>query len=138
MELTIVLAGIMALFGFALFALYKADPVGWKRTFKRMSMISRASLESRSMQDWDREFEGKAIGPVETKHKLARTWHSRSYGGMFQYSNWQCTCGVTGRSESEFQSTRRAADRRALRSANRHIRSARKQELLNPDGQFTF
>jgi hypothetical protein len=138
MELALVLAFLMAVLGFGLFAVYKSDPEGWKRTFKRLSTTSRASLESRSMQDWDRQFEGKALGALETKHKLAKTWHSRSAGGMFQFSNWQCSCGVGGRNESEMELTRNKADRRALRAANRHIRLARKQELQNPDGDFTF
>jgi hypothetical protein len=138
MELALVLIFLMAVLGFGLFAVYKSDPDGWKRTFKRLSTTSRASLESRSMQDWDRQFEGKALSSLETKHKLARTWHERSLGGMYHYSHWKCACGVTGFSSSEMQATRNAADRRALRAAHRHIRLARKQELQNPDGNFTF
>lgn len=136
MELALVLTGIMALFGFGMFAVYKSDPVGWKQTFRRISNGSRAAFEGVTQEDWDRQFEGKELEPLKTKHVLARTYVT---GSVYQYCHWVCKCGVSGYKRTEFSGAfLRRAQRNSLKDAARHIKAARIQERKNPDGSFTF
>lgn len=148
MELILVLSGVMALFGFGLFATYKSDPAGWQRTFKRLSTASRAALESKSAtklellgtEDWEASFEGKELVPVEVNHKLVKTWHEnrRFYDGKF--CNWKCKCGQTGYSVSDFSGSISLwfAERRALRDAKRHIKRAIKLDAKSASGGGDF
>lgn len=94
----------MAVIGFRI---YKADPIGWQNTTRRVSTGIRAHIESRkSVQQldelgrtyekdkWTAEFEGKPLQMIRgtstpKPHQYAKTWFTNNG----ERANFKCTCG---------------------------------------------
>lgn len=150
-----VLLGV--LFGSCAFFVYRADPVGWKQTFKRLSKTMRASLESKNkgtlellplddrkaQEDWTEQFTGKEREP-DSKHRLIKTWISTGRYSYYTNFNWKCNCGISGGVTASGmgmfgdRAEEQSAKRRSLRDAKNHIKQAQRRESRYGDGDFAF
>lgn len=94
---------------------YLADRPGWNRTLKRVSRISRASLEAKKSgagaaieprrdsqkalkDEWEGEFTGKTVAPAAVPAKLNHVIVKHDFymaiGGTTPWPRWRCKCGI--------------------------------------------
>lgn len=87
--------------------IYFSDRSGWNATFKRISRMTRASLESKkeaklleklpqteAKDAWTAQFNGKAVTAITApalKHEIVQTWFGE-YGGSI-VPQYKCRCG---------------------------------------------
>lgn len=136
---------------------YLADRPGWNRTLKRVSRMTRASVESRKggvvalkkrpegqkalKAEWEAEFTGVAVAssPSLAKHAIVKLdYHTLCHDGL--WPQWTCKCG-----KSAYQVSSRgtyslsAAERLARKAAETHVREATRIDTLKSSGEkFMF
>lgn len=101
----IILTGLFVLAVLGGIQIYRSDRAGWNATFKRLSRMVRASIESSKpvkqlepvakkaeLDTWTAEFEGKEL-ETANKHVIVRTWYHKIGGEIRPY--WKCKCGVS-------------------------------------------
>jgi hypothetical protein len=136
--LELIVGGVFLLIVFIIGGIYMSDRQGWNATFKRLSRISRASLESRSTtsigrvptgekERWMAEFTGKTAELTtlpEPKHAIVK--HNYYETHMGPWPQWVCKCGTK---QYEVVIGRLARhERAAARHGKQHVRKMNKQD----------
>lgn len=128
----LIIGGVALLLVLAVGGIYQSDRAGWHNTLRRMSRISRATLEARNFrklekvytgdkEGWVAAFEGRQaelLSVPEEKHKIVRhDYYESSYG---PWPRWTCKCGST----DNYLPTLHLwfGERKAIRKGRQHVR----------------
>lgn len=148
----LIFGGLALLVVLAVGGIYFSDRQGWNATFKRVSRIARASLDSRSFKSlervqtgdkarWEAAYSGRpaALEPLpERKHEIVALNYRNTHLGP--WPKWKCKCGHGG--EVVVIGALWAHEMTAKRHAKAHVRKAnrrdRKVGARGGDGNFLF
>lgn len=133
----LVVGGVVLLVALLLGGIYASDRAGWHNTLRRVSRISRATLEARNfkklekvytgdMEEWTAAFEGRQAELrtlPEENHKIIR--HDYYESGYGPWPRWTCKCGKSERTVCDVVWL---GERTAIRGGRKHIRQERKRE----------
>lgn len=118
------------------FVLYRLDPKGWQNTFKRLSTLIRANInsskpvkkleqtvEKEAKETWTAEFMGLEPSTGK-KHEIIKTYYAKVGGGV--HPHFKCKCGF-----SDFWLDLPTARKEARKHVERQNEAERLLELSN-------
>lgn len=146
----LIVGGAFLLVALLLGGVYASDRDGWNNTLRRVSRISRATLEARNFRKlekvytgdkemWTAAFEGRQAelrSLPEEKHKIIRhDYQETSYG---PWPRWTCKCGSSNYYVAG--SIKWFSHRTTIRAGRKHVKDKLAQERrINHDGgDFLF
>lgn len=146
----LIVGGAFLLVALLLGGIYASDRDGWNSTLRRISRISRATLEARNFNklekvytgdkdQWTAAFEGRQAELLtlpEENHKIVRhDYRETSYG---PWPQWTCKCGSSNYYVAS--SIMWFSERTAIRGGRKHVREKLKHESrINRTGKdFLF
>lgn len=163
----IILTGLFVLAVLGGIQIYRSDRAGWNATFKRLSRMVRANIESskpikgitakvetRAVESWEHSFKAieqpknviasaprygdSVVEPRKLKHAIVKHDYKISSGNM--YPRWNCKCGASDYVYVHEWRTLEKAQRDARAGGESHVTNANKAEemLANSRGNFAW